>query len=146
MAATAATGEWAARMQKRRDFELTFLRRPSETESHSLSESTHSSSATTTITTTTSPASPESTHSAKTSTSFDQVHALRLQLQRNAVQIEANEARMRELEGKDTRMGADLQERLSSVSEVNRELSLLREMLARAERVSRGEFGVGFDS
>ena len=74
------------------------------------------------------------------------MHALQLQLQRNAAQIEANEARMRELQVSDKRMGQSIQQGLSTVSAVNEQLSLLREMLARAERVSRGEFGIGVDS
>lgn len=66
-------------------------------------------------------------------------------MERNAAQIEANEARMRELAVTDNRMGAEIQDRLSTVSQVNQQLSLLREMLARAEKVSRGEFGLGVD-
>ncbi|KAK4503195.1 hypothetical protein PRZ48_006623 [Zasmidium cellare] len=142
MAAVGANSEWATRMQKRRNMELTFLRRPSETESNSISASTYSG--TTSATTTTSPASPESTHSStKTSASYDQLQAFELQLARNKAQIEANEERMRELQGRDERMGEDIQARLQSVGEVNRQISILREMLERAERVSRGEFEFG---
>lgn len=120
---------------------MLFMQRPSETESNSLSESTTSHSTHSTA----SPASPQSSHSAKTSHSFDQLAALQLQLSRNSAQIEANEARMRELQAMDTRTGADIQDRLSAVSQLNQQLSILREMLARAERVSRGEFGLGVD-
>lgn len=52
---------------------------------------------------------------------------------------------MRELENTDNKMGADIQDRLSTVSQLNQQLSLLREMLSRAERVSKGEFGVGVE-
>ena len=41
---------------------------------------------------------------------------------------------MRELEAMDTRTGGEIQERLSTVGQLNQQLSLLREMLARAER------------
>ncbi|EME45329.1 hypothetical protein DOTSEDRAFT_33859 [Dothistroma septosporum NZE10] len=129
----ASTGDWMARAQRRRNAELRLLRRPSETGSQSTAASDRHD--------TMSPSSPESSHSAQTTSSFDQLHALQTQLRSNTAQIEANEARMREIEDGDNRMGADIQDRLSAVMELNKRLNILRDVLARADRVSKGEFG-----
>lgn len=48
---------------------------------------------------------------------------------------------MRDIEKGDNRMGAEIQDRLSAVMELNERLNMLRDVLARADRVSKGEFG-----
>ena len=51
---------------------------------------------------------------------------------------------MQELEVGDRQWGNDIQERLNQVMRLNEQLSSLRGMLEKVERVSQGEFGVGF--
>lgn len=67
------------------------------------------------------------------------LQALQAQLKTNAAQIEANEARMREIADMDEQLGRSIQERLSAVVGVNQKLSLLRGMLETTHRACRGD-------
>lgn len=158
MATTAHAG-FAARTQRRKNLELAMLRRPSETNSISSQHSAATVGAPGIVSGAASvisggasisdyqdqsPSSPLSTISTSTSSAienFDKVQALQLQLQKNTAQIEANEARMKQIEETDAQMGDDIQARLTAVMELNQRLSLLRAMLARAEKVAQGDFG-----
>ncbi|EME83821.1 uncharacterized protein MYCFIDRAFT_195047 [Pseudocercospora fijiensis CIRAD86] len=143
-----ATTGFAARTQRRKNLELSMLRRPSETASipSQYSATTTGPHSIISDRQDPSPSSPHSSVSTSASSvvieNYDKFQALQLQLQRNTAQIELNEARMKQIEMDDTRMGEDIQARLTAVMELNQRLSLLRAMLARVEKVSQGEFGM----
>ncbi|KAF7188901.1 hypothetical protein HII31_09824 [Pseudocercospora fuligena] len=142
-----ATSGFAARTQRRKNLELSMLRRPSETASiPSQYSATTAGPPSISDRQDPSPSSPHSSVSTSASSvvieNYDKFQALQLQLQKNTAQIELNEARMKQIEIDDTRMGEDIQARLTAVMELNQRLSLLRAMLARAEKVSQGDFGV----
>lgn len=150
---------WLSRTQKRRNGELALLRVSAFTPPTPGSPSSFSNASkrpsmvpsTYSVTTINSDYAPEfspssphgsvSTGASSIVDSFERLQALQNQLKNNTMQMEANEARMRQIEANDTRIAADVQERLSAVMELNQRLNLLRSMMLRAEKIQNGDFG-----
>lgn len=66
--------------------------------------------------------------------------ALQKQYALNAAQVQANETRLREIQIEDDRMSERLQTKLSAVTEVNKQLNVLRTLLGRVDAVMQGDF------